>query len=192
MDLAVSVIVVEIGQVVRLTQPLASTVRSRYRFGPLAVVCVLAVALVGCDSPTSASDDGGSGVGGDTPAAASSYTEDDPAYQLASLDGDVDPTNDEIAPYDKRLRRMARLCDGPRSLMADYAVNGQKLLAKDDVDVTLRLMLRSMDGSLTREIAKAAGGDCIQIFARLVTLLRDNNGRLGPAYYHARRALRTP
>jgi len=110
-------------------------------------------------------DGGGAGA----PGGASSYTKNDPEYQLASLDkGKVLDLNDpSIDAYARALDAAEAKCTNGRTAISDYAVTGQRLLADKGIKVTLLQAVRAIDQSVPDGSPKL---DCAEIAALWVTL----------------------
>jgi len=109
-------------------------------------------------------EDGGGASGG-----ASSYTKNDPEYQLASLDkGKVLDLNDpSIDAYARALDAAEAKCTNGRTAISGYATYGQQLLADEGIKVTLLQAVRAIDQSIPAGSPKL---DCAAIAAAWVTL----------------------
>jgi hypothetical protein len=139
-----------------------------------AVVAGVAVlALSGCGATT---DSGATAATTSTEAATSStpqarYSKDDPEYQLAVIDGRLDPSDADVRRYDRALGRLQRKCRGVRrSRLADFAVVTKKQLEKAGRDITALQALRGVN----KAIAPAVVGKvrCVDIFAAYATLVQ--------------------
>jgi hypothetical protein len=99
----------------------------------------------------------------------SSYSEDDPEYQLASLDKGavLDLDDPSIGAYARALDAAEAKCTNGRTAISDYAVNAQRLLADKGVKVTLLQAVQAIDQSIPDGSPKL---DCAEIAALWVTL----------------------
>jgi hypothetical protein len=128
----------------------------------LAAALTLVLGLAAC-----AEEEDGGGAG--APGGASSYTKNDPEYQLASLDkGKVLDLNDpSIDAYARALDAAEAKCTNGRTAISGYAVYGQQLLADEGIKVTLLQAVRAIDQSIPAGSPKL---DCAAIAAAWVTL----------------------
>jgi hypothetical protein len=116
-------------------------------------------------------EDGGAGTfnpstGG---SGATTYSKDDPAYQLASLEKGtaLDLDDPSIGAYDRALDAAEAKCTNGRRAISDFAVTGQRLLADGGIDVTLLQAVRAIDDSIPAGSPKL---DCAEIAAAWVTM----------------------
>lgn len=93
------------------------------------------------------------------------YTENDPEYQLAAIDG-AGLTRGDIAPYDRALDRAEDLCTEDRRLIADMTVQAVQEVSGE----TNLSMLRALGQSVPDE---AAPMDCAEVYASIIMLMRE-------------------
>jgi hypothetical protein len=100
----------------------------------------------------------------------SSYSEDDPEYQLAVIDAGtfVDFDDPSIDAYARALDAADAKCKEGRSLVGDYAVKAQQLLADEGINVTVLQALRAIDQSIPDDSPEL---DCAEIAAAWVVLM---------------------
>lgn len=100
---------------------------------------------------------------------ASTYSEDDPEYKLASIDAGepLSPDDPSIGAYARVLDRLDGKCQEPRSRIGDYAVTARRLLGEAGIEVTVLDALRGIDGSIPEDIPELK---CDEITAAWVTL----------------------
>jgi len=102
----------------------------------------------------------------------SQYNSSDPEYQLADLDDKSAELNDDtISPYAQALDGLQARCRDSRSMIADYTVESQPLLAgSPSGDLSLLELLRTFALLIP---AGETGLACDQVFADLVTILKN-------------------
>jgi hypothetical protein len=107
---------------------------------------------------------------------ASSRSEKDPEYKLASIDAgyELDLDDPSIQSYGRLLNRLDRKCpDADRTFVGDMAVKSTQILADEGVTASILEMLEGADIALS-------GGtqdlriDCPEIFASIAVMMIGN------------------
>jgi hypothetical protein len=148
------------------------------------IIVTLALTALACEeeeqgaaAPTPPATEGASPEAALTPEATprperseSRYSEDDMEYKLAVIDagGVVDFDDPSIDAYARALDAAEAKCTDKRSLLGDYAVRAQQMLAEEGVDVTVLEALQAIDQSIPDESPKL---NCAEIMAAWMVLM---------------------